>query len=76
MIFGWYDQGDSLDIIYLDFGKASDKVPHKIGELWDSGECLKMDSRMLEDRKQQVQLNGHTDQVGQRLEVVYCKDLL
>ena len=23
------DQGDSLDIIYLDFNKAFDKVPHK-----------------------------------------------
>ena len=28
-IFEWYDQGDSLDIIYLDFSKAFDKVPHQ-----------------------------------------------
>ena len=28
-IFEWYDQGDLLDIVYLDFSKAFDKVPHK-----------------------------------------------
>ena len=38
-IFEWYDQGDSVDTIYLDFSKAFDKAPHKrlikkIGELW------------------------------------------
>ena len=49
--FEWYDKRDSLDIIYLDFSEAFDKVPHKrlikkFRRLWDSGECLKMDSRM------------------------------
>ena len=49
-IFERHDQGDSLDI-YLDFSKAFDKVPHrrfikKVGGLWDSGECLKMDSKV------------------------------
>ena len=29
MIFEWHDQGDSLDIIYVHFSKASDKVLHK-----------------------------------------------
>ena len=53
-IFEWYDQGDSLDIIYLDFSKEFDKVPHKrlikkIGELWDSGEFLKMDSKVARE---------------------------
>ena len=28
-IFEWYDQGDSVDTIYLDFSKAFDKAPHK-----------------------------------------------
>ena len=28
-IFEWHDKGDSLDIIYLDFNKAMDKVPTK-----------------------------------------------
>ena len=27
--FEWYDQGYSLDIVYLDFSKAFGKVPHK-----------------------------------------------
>ena len=29
IILEWYDQGDSLDIIYQDFSKAFDKVTHK-----------------------------------------------
>ena len=50
-IFEWCDKGDSLGIVYLDFSKAFHKVTHerltkKIGGLWDSGECLKMDSRV------------------------------
>ena len=28
-IFEWYDKGDSLDTINLDFSKAFDKVPHQ-----------------------------------------------
>ena len=28
-IFEWYNQDDSLDIIYLNFSKAFYKVPHK-----------------------------------------------
>ena len=28
-IFEWYDKGDPLDIIYLDFSKPFDKVSHK-----------------------------------------------
>ena len=51
MIFEWYDEGDSLDIIYIDFNKAFGKVPHqkayqKIGELQNSGECIKMDNKV------------------------------
>ena len=46
-----HDQRDSLDIMYLDFRKTFDIVLRqrfikKIGGLWDSKECLKMDSRM------------------------------
>ena len=33
------DRGDDVDVIYLDFCKASDKVPHKrlLKKLWGSG---------------------------------------
>ena len=49
--FEWYDQRDSLDIMFLDFSKVFDKVPHKslikkIGGLRDSWECLEMDSEV------------------------------
>ena len=63
-VFEWYDQGDSLDIIYLDFSKAFDKVPHKrlIKKLEGYGiqeDVLRWIAEWLGDRKQRVQLNGH-----------------
>ena len=63
-IFEWYDKGDSLDNIYLDFSKAFDKVPlkrlTKILECYGIQEnVLRWIPNWLEDRKQRVQLNGH-----------------
>ena len=65
MIFKWYDKGDSLDIIYLAFSKAFDKVPHKmlIQKLEGYGiqeNVLRWIAKWLQDRKQRVQLNGHS----------------
>ena len=56
-IFEWYDKGDSLDIIYLDFSKAFDKVPYKrlIKKLEGygiQGNVLRWIAERLEDRKQ------------------------
>ena len=64
MVFEWYDQGDSLDIISLDFSKVFDKIPHKklIKTLKGYGiqeNVLRRIAKWLEDMKQQVQLNGH-----------------
>ena len=57
-------QGDSLDILYLDFSKAFDKFPHKrlIKKLEVYGiqeNVLRWLAKWLEDRKQRVQLNEH-----------------
>ena len=63
-VFEWYDQGDSLDIIYLDFSKAFDKVPHKrlIKKLEGYGiqeNVLRWIAEWLENREQRVQLYPH-----------------
>ena len=78
-IFEWYDKGDSLDIIYLDFSKASYKVPHKklIQKLEGYGiqeSVLRWTVEWLEDRKQRVQLNGHRSDWAE-IEVVYRNGL-
>ena len=59
----WVDEGHPVDVIYLDFAKAFDKVPHKrlIKKLEAhgiSGKISKWISTWLSNRKQRVQLNG------------------
>ena len=57
------DQGHSVDIVYLDFAKAFDKVPHirlvkKCEGLGIQGRILRWIQCWLTDRKQRVVLNG------------------
>ena len=57
------DEGYSVDVIYLDFAKAFDKVPHhrlneKLKAAGISGCVLKWISEWLCNRKQRVVLNG------------------
>lgn len=57
------DKGNDVDVIYLDFSKAFDKVPHKrlIHKLalhGISGSILNWVREWLSDRKQRVVLNG------------------
>ena len=57
------DEGKPLDVIYLDFSKAFDKVPHKrllhkIESHGISGNVAAWIGEWLCDRKQQVVLNG------------------
>ena len=57
------DEGDPLDVIYLDFAKAFDKVPHKrlIKKLEAhgiSGNVSRWIKNWLTDRRQRVNING------------------
>ena len=57
------DNGDEVDIIYLDFCKAFDKVPHKrllkkIEGYGIKGQILKWIEAFLSNRKQRVMING------------------
>ena len=58
-----YDDGSSLDLIYLDFSKAFDKVPHeklmkKAKAIGISGNLLRWIEQWLTGRRQRVVING------------------
>ena len=58
------DEGHCVDIVYLDFAKAFDKVPHqrllrKLHAHGISGEMYTWIEKWLSNRKQRVVLNGH-----------------
>jgi hypothetical protein len=57
------DKGEPVDVIYLDFQKAFDKVPHrrlmkKMSAMGIGGEIYKWIEDWLRDRKQRVCLTG------------------
>ena len=57
------DEGHSVDILYLDFAKAFDKVPHqrlmaKVKAAGINGKVADWIQEWLNDRKQRVVLNG------------------
>jgi hypothetical protein len=57
------DSGESIDVIYLDFAKAFDTVPHKrlkkkIKAHGLGGELFTWIAAWLSGRKQRVVLNG------------------
>ena len=57
------DSNEDVDMIYLDFSKAFDKVPHKrlLKKLWDYGIRGKVHSwikEFLSERSQKVVING------------------
>ena len=57
------DEGHNIDIVYLDFSKAFDKVPHarlmsKVRAHGITGEVADWIEEWLSDRKQRVVLNG------------------
>ena len=62
-IYEMYEEGRAVDIIYLDFQKAFDKVPHqrllnKVETHGIVGDIHRWISDWLSDRKQRVVLNG------------------
>ena len=62
-VYEMYEEGRAVDIIYLDFQKAFDKVPHnrllrKVEALGIGGSIHQWISDWLSDRKQRVVLNG------------------
>ena len=61
------DEGHSVDVVYLDFSKAFDKVPHarlvaKLSACGVGGKLLAWIKAWLSDRKQRVVLNGHASE--------------
>jgi hypothetical protein len=57
------DRGEAFDVVYLDFAKAFDKVPHKrllrkVRAHGITGEVLRWIESWLTNRKQRVVLNG------------------
>ena len=66
------DSGQPVDVIYLDFAKAFDKVPHirlltKIKSHGIAGKILTWIESWLKHRKQRVLLNGHFSEWGEVL---------
>ena len=59
----YLDEGHSIDLLYLDFSRAFDKVPHqrlllKVRSLGIVGKIAEWIEHWLKDRKQRVVLNG------------------
>ena len=59
----WLDRGEPLDVVYLDFKKAFDSVPHtcllqKLRAYGVCGNLLNWIQHFLTGRKQRVTVNG------------------
>ena len=57
----WVDEGSPVDVIYLDFQKAFDKVPHQRLKLKSHGmgnNIINWIEQWLTDRKQRVVVDG------------------
>ncbi len=59
----WLDKGEAVDVLYLDFAKAFDKLPHrrlidKLEAHGISGKILGWIEEWLSGRRQRVCING------------------
>ena len=62
-VSGCLDSGENIDVVFLDFAKAFDKVPHKrlekkLKSHGITGKLLKWITEWLHNRKQRVCVNG------------------
>lgn len=68
-VFETMDEGDRYDIVYLDFSKAFDRVPHrrllsKVKAHGIEGKVLEWIRGWLTNREQRVQVNGRKSEWG------------
>ena len=68
-VFETIDRGDKYDVVYLDFSKAFDKVPHrrllsKVKAHGIGGKVLQWIRGWLTGREQRVQINGKKSEWG------------
>ncbi len=68
-VFEAVDQNENYDVVYLDFSKAFDKVPHqrllkKVEAHGMDGKVLKWIRVWLSSRKLRVQINGKKSDGG------------
>ncbi|KAF7246201.1 RNA-directed DNA polymerase from mobile element jockey [Varanus komodoensis] len=61
----WLDEGDAVDVVYLDFSKAFDKVPHdilveKLRSFGIHQSTVRWIRAWLSDRKQKVTISGES----------------
>ena len=66
-VYGEFDEGKAIDIIYLDFKKAFDRVNHdllitKIRKIGITGKINQWIENWLKNRKQRVIINGETSE--------------
>ncbi|KAF7251859.1 Mitogen-activated protein kinase-binding protein 1, partial [Varanus komodoensis] len=64
-VLRWLDGGDAVDVVYLDFSKAFDKVPHdilveKLRSFGIHQSTVRWIRAWLTDRKQKVTINGES----------------
>ena len=69
-IFEMIDEGNSVDIVYLDFSRAFDKVPHnkliqKLEAHGITGSVQEWIKSWLKDRTQWVEIQGAKSRSGQ-----------
>ncbi len=79
-LFSVHDITRSLDIVYLDFQKAFDKVPHnklmfKVKHLGIAGNVHNWIENWVSNRKQRVVINGTTLDWAPVLFIIYINDI-